>query len=129
MRATGVFASTTDIGACIQHPKLPFQDDISRVQLFREICVHARLAHPNIVQFIAAFIVSCHGFLHSLEAPADPFRHACMPRPEVAIRTDRVPILALMAHLRSRFVCGLVLCTRTSSLRALCLCCRRRAAW
>jgi hypothetical protein len=33
------------------------QDDMQRVQLSREIRLHARAAHPHIVQFLAAFKV------------------------------------------------------------------------
>jgi hypothetical protein len=33
-------------------------DDIQRVQLFREISIHSRLQHSNVVQFLAAFLVS-----------------------------------------------------------------------
>jgi serine/threonine protein kinase len=37
---------------------LSVQCDLQRVQLYREICVHSRLQHPNVVQFYAAFLVS-----------------------------------------------------------------------
>jgi aurora kinase len=39
--------------------RLADQCDLQRVQLYREIRVHSRLQHQNIVQFYAAFLVSC----------------------------------------------------------------------
>jgi aurora kinase len=37
--------------------RLADQCDLQRVQLYREIRVHSRLQHQNIVQFYAAFLV------------------------------------------------------------------------
>ncbi|MEW5311311.1 MAG: hypothetical protein WDW38_003038 [Sanguina aurantia] len=43
--------------------RLADQEDIPRMQLFREITLHSKMLHNNIVQFYAAFMESNHVFI------------------------------------------------------------------
>lgn len=53
----------SDVMVAIKVYKLKEQGDIQRMQLYREIKLHSKLQHNNVIQYLACFLVSalCHG--------------------------------------------------------------------
>ncbi len=74
--ASHVYAAdckTTGLKVVLKVYRLAAQCDLQRVQLYREICVHSRLQHQNIIQFYSAFLVRhTHTHIHTHELDTPP---------------------------------------------------------
>lgn len=86
---------------------LPAQSDLVRMQLYREICVHSKLEHPNIAQFYVAFMEdNCVVIVQEFVARGDLLKYMDANggrlTEQAAVHVVLQPFLAALQYLHSQ---------------------------